>query len=877
MGIFSNKKERKEFFDHIEEELISDETDKPIPTVTDAPHTLTPDEVSFNFGVNNPKQETFLPKDKTPLEALRERMKVAQSSAASEQHDKPVTFVPKPKAPDNMQMQIDIEAVTERSLLQKCKPYTLDEKGHDVSLDVSPLYELESVAQILKNENDKAFKEITEKYHLTTENGKSSKSKENKKPVTVKSEPIPSAVAPEKEKPDIRADKYAQMVSKSLEDKTYPEPQADESNIQFISDIDSNKETFSAPDTSDASATGTIKFTPVKDYVSNTQTIKISSMTRPLDIKDELIPNTSEDTVEDTAGKLNETSFEQYSPSEEYTDISQAKRFVKKLSLKKRRAFLQSTASGCALFLLLLFLFPTLNDLTLQYPFAFSVFFAVILTLSFICNVDMILSFKDIFTNKASPDILSSLAYISTIILNISAVKKEKSPYEMVLLCAIVIFARSLTKFFKASLMLSNFKQIATKRPKKAAALIADQATSFAMANNSVEGDALIAAPKRTEFVDDYFKYSEYGEILKGKLGIASVIIVLLSAIMFIAAYKFFDSSFSALIFPSAMCCFAALPILFAVDTLPLFCAAKTLNKKGAAILGLVGAEKLEDANCAVVSSSDLFPIDTITLHSMKVLADNDIDTTIMKATSLTGSVNSPLYPVFSKIAGTNSSYVTPDSDTVKYEEHLGLSGWVDNKLLFIGNRTLMEAHGISVPSIELDKKILKEGYFPVYIADAAKACALIIVEYNVSEEIASQVRKLTNSGITLLVSNNDPNITEEMICDYFGLYDDSVKIMSNAGNHIYKTAIKKAERCTAAAAFRGVPFTLVSILNCAARIKKSNLILKMFYLALALTGITLFIYLSFAGGTEPQIAFPLIYGISATLVSFIAFCFKKP
>lgn len=35
----------------------------------------------------------------------------------------------------------------------------------------------------------------------------------------------------------------------------------------------------------------------------------------------------------------------------------------------------------------------------------------------------------------------------------------------------------------------------------------------------------------------------------------------------------------------------------------------------------------------------------------------------------------------------------------------MGISGWVDNKLLFVGNRTLMEAHGIEVPSVETTAK----------------------------------------------------------------------------------------------------------------------------------------------------------------------------
>lgn len=43
--------------------------------------------------------------------------------------------------------------------------------------------------------------------------------------------------------------------------------------------------------------------------------------------------------------------------------------------------------------------------------------------------------------------------------------------------------------------------------------------------------------------------------------------------------------------------------------------------------------------------------------------------------------------------------------------------------------------------------------------------------------------------GITMLIDSSDPNLTEEMICDYMGLYDDSVKVMSTAGCHMYKNS----------------------------------------------------------------------------------------
>lgn len=295
-------------------------------------------------------------------------------------------------------------------------------------------------------------------------------------------------------------------------------------------------------------------------------------------------------------------------------------------------------------------------------------------------------------------------------------------------------------------------------------------------------------------------------------------------------------------------------------------------------IAGKIAAEKLESANAAVLSSLDIFPAGTVTLQSLKVLCDNNVDDTLLRAASLTDAVGSTLAPIFKSIVGTNSSYSVPDSDTVKYEERLGLSGWVDDELLFIGNRTLMEAHGIDVPSIEIDRKILRNGYFPVYVASGGSAYALLIIQYNVDPVVTHELRKLISTGVTLLVDNCDPNINEEMICDYIGLYEDSVKIMTNAGVHMYKNAVTPAKACSAPAIFRGKSLNLITLINCAADMKKSNLLLILAYTVFLVIGTVLFIYTSFSGnGSIPSGMTILMYHLFSSVISLLMFMIKKP
>ena len=428
------------------------------------------------------------------------------------------------------------------------------------------------------------------------------------------------------------------------------------------------------------------------------------------------------------------------------------------------------------------------------------------------------------------------------------------------------------------SVMLSNLKQIATPNSKKAISLIMDEATTFAMAKDAIIGDVLVATPLTTETVTDFMKYSKFGKFMNGKLPIVTAISLGLALICGLAGASLFGETIYGIYTAAAVLCITASPIIFLIESMPLNSAAKRLNPKGAMIAGKTAAERLEMANAVVLTSNDLFPVGTVTLHSMRVLSENPIDDTIVRAASLTDAVNSPLTNIFKEIAGTNADYSLPDSDTVKYEDRLGISGWVDDELLFIGNRTLMEAHNIAVPDVKVDKKILERGYFPVYIASGNKAMALIIVQYSADPNVVYELRKITDAGVTLLVSNCDPNITSDMICDYLGLYSDSVRIMSNAGIHMYKNAVMPTETCSAPATFKGKPINFISVMNCASGIKKSITLLNILYVLALCFGLVMFAYLSFSGGAAPLSAGTIIlYELGIILFTLLIYQAFKP
>ncbi len=853
MKFFSKNKEPDNF------EFIDEESFMPKKTpAPENPNVLTVDEV---LGRHIHKAENT--KNTGALDSLKKRM-LSANGTADESAQRPDTVIAHTAVPKADNEKTEEEAP--KTLLEKCRPFILDEKGKDTSKDIPPSYKLESVADILKKNNESTVDSFNQKYDFDADYlGRYVEKKlaEEKAPKKVAPTPAP---APKPEIKTVSTDTIPITAIKNAQ-----------TNVSFtISDIDPLEKP--TPAKAEAASNATITFTPVANG-DTAPIIMVSSKTQQLDLTGEMAA------IEDISSsstlnrvELEKSDFDDFVPQNEIKSEIDSKRFVRAYSVKKRNAFLASSASIFFTFLLLIMKMPFMTGAVLSQTKPTMIICASFLGLIAVANGDMFLSLSGLFKRRSDADVLASLSSLFVFAYSIFGIIKGEIITDLCLLCGISLSLRAIGQFQKYSYLLSNLKQISKKSPKKAIRLLSDPAVTYSMAKNSIEGDTLIAAPQQSDRIDDYIKYSTYGTFLNGKLPIITVVSLLLSALTFFATSKYFGGMFYGIYAAAAVQCFASLPAVFLIDNLPLFQASKKLNRQGAMISGKAGAEHIELANAIVLNSDDLFPSGTVTLHNMKVLSENNMSDTILRAASLTRELSSPLFNVFREIAGEENMQNLPVSDTVKYEERMGISGWVDNQLLFIGNRTIMEAHGIAVPDIETDRKILRSGYFPVYVASNDTAVALLMVQYSVSPTVAKELHNLTKIGVTLLINNTDPNLSNEMICDYLGLYEDSVMVMTAAGCNMYKNTSVPIESCSAPAAFRGKPISLAKIINCANRIRRSNTAITVMYILSAVLGVLMFAYTSFTStDTLMSGGAVLLYALISTVLTIGIYLTQKP
>ncbi|MBQ4119664.1 MAG: cation-translocating P-type ATPase [Clostridia bacterium] len=851
MKFFSQKKKDDGFIIDApkSEDIITPQSPKVAPA-----HKLTVDEVLGNKVPNAQRYD-----GKSALESLRQRMlQTAEPSAVTDtvplkepEDIKPTKKEAVPEEPKT--------AVTEskKTLLEKCKPFITDSEGNNASHNQAPLYKLQSVAEILENNRQKYIDRLAEQYDITVDD-------------LGKSEPIAQPEPFVKEEPLPNADTEVIEINAFFENV--------QSSVPFnVTELQTEIEPTEQGNSLEEA--GTITFTPISDEQTKKAKVMVTSNTQSIDLTGEIVPVENYENI--SSGEtieLEKSEFEDFVPEEEIENESNIKKYIRKFSIAKRRGFLVTVFSFFITVILAFMKLPFMSGLVLGKTMPTMIVCTSLTFISILLNCDMFLSLKTVFSKKSVADVCPSIASLLVLAYAVMGILTGEIVLDTILLLSGILSLRALSKFRKESYMLSNLRQISKEGTKNAVRLIDDSTVTFAMSKNRIEGDALIAAAQQCNRVSDFIKYSTYGSFLNGKMPIITILSLIMAIVSAIAAANYYNGVVFGLYAAACILCFASLPSVFFINNFPLYAAAKKLNKKGSMIAGQTAAAHIEMANGLMLNSIDIFPKGTVTLHQMKVLSENNLDRTILRAASLTESLNSPLANIFKSITGDSNIDSLPDSDTIKYEERMGISGWVDDELLFIGNRTLMQAHGIDVPDIEVDRKILRSGYFPVYVASTDKVCALLVVQYNVDPDVAYELRKLSKAGVTMLVNNTDPNINEEMICDYLGLYSDSVMIMTNAGYHMYKNTAVKRDSFSAPAVFRFGNISIARIMNCASKIKRSNTILTVMYIISAVLGIMFFAYSSFAGSTTIVGGTTiLLYSLICTAVSYIAYLFEKP
>lgn len=723
------------------------------------------------------------------------------------------------------------------SLLAKCMPFISDEQGNSY-VEEKPDYTLQSVENIIESAERRADERIARMYNL--------------KPSDIQKigSDTPAEVKGPEEKPKLRLEETSFKKPLKIGDVAVSSSKYD--TVSFPKLSKTLFDDFSARRT-DADGDEKVAVPYSKVSLSETNHTIIIPDLSPKTTPDQVFEDISSRSIpaEDiwSSSKKPKNKVKSLSPEvpeikvDEFRGAADINRVGSDLKLdlfmSKIRLFLTFILSAVAVALHL----PVFEEILS--PVA-SVVAIACFSLGLIVNYNVFGSFKGAFTKNTKAELPLVFALILMTLYFVVGIITASYPYEYAFLPLVSLLVFDYCSYRKASAIFGNFKIVASRKGKQAVTLIDDPATTSAMARSSVKGEVVAASSTPVDEFSDFLRNTLSDRCLSSKAGVFTVVSLIAAAIVALVVGVSHASFSNALLAAAVVMCFSAAPSLFIADMLPFAGLCDRLHRLKAGVCSKFSAEQIEHSNAVVVSSHNLFPSGCIKLYNMSPLSANPIDETITLAASVAYEANSPLYPLFASILTDETELF--EADSVKYEENLGISGWADDRHIMIGNRSLMEAHGVRVPALDVDRKILHKGFFPVYLACDQRACAMFVVKYSVDRDIETELGRLADRNVMILVENCDPNITEQMLCDYYSLYPDSLKILDHNGTHKHKTATAPRDTASAHAFHKGSALGFLSAVSGSFRLRTLSNVLYVLHIITMVVTWLLFACLSLGG-----------------------------
>ena len=466
---------------------------------------------------------------------------------------------------------------------------------------------------------------------------------------------------------------------------------------------------------------------------------------------------------------------------------------------------------------------------------AINIIGVVMLVLAMLVNFKTFAASARLYYGQKTIDVIPAASALVSLIYAAVTVSNSSHPSLILVPAAASALAfNELGHSARFSSVISGFSRIATSTRKKAVTLHDCDLLAKNIAGREIEGDVLLASSKKTTVIDGFINNSFAPNPFDRKLLSAAVAAAVAAVAALVFGYLKTGSLAKAAVFIPFALCAANIPVFSLTSALPIKKLAESFSEEcGGAFGGYRAIDSLSECNAVSLDAIDLFPKGTVILSKMHILGMNEIDKTLIRAAALSVEAESPIGAMLKKLIGGDVKEF-PAVEAFKYEKGMGISGWVDGMNILVGNRDLMIGHNIKLPPVSVDNKILTAGFFPVYIACDQNPCALLIVKYVPNERVAFDLQNACRLGVSVFVRSTDPNVTSQMIADYFGVYDDCVSVMSKPAAEMYADCAEYSERCAAPAAFRGSSHALLKLVNASCAVKSMLKILSFLFAVIA-------------------------------------------
>jgi|GEM_PF-868260 len=472
------------------------------------------------------------------------------------------------------------------------------------------------------------------------------------------------------------------------------------------------------------------------------------------------------------------------------------------LARRLRNGQMRITASGIITTLLFLVFFgAAVFDLTILSPGVYVTITAILLIAQLAVHyqtvIDGILSLVRLQGSVEGGAAAAGVVAIAHTLLqftDLSAINESG----MVLFAPVAaagLFLCAVGQYLREMYINSNFKFVSGRGEKYAAALIDDPQCAREIGQSTVAiGEPEIGYYRPVSFLTRFLEMSyrdtdtldALGRFVPLMIGFSAVVAIIYAVL---SSGNLWRNSLSVF---SACVCFSV-PVMSAVAmSAPLLRAAARVLNNGGMLVGWQAVTQFGGAHALAADALEIFPRNSVRLHEIKTFSGARIDESILDAAAVSIASGGPLSGIFLRVIQDRTDLLG-DVDTLVYEQDMGMSGWVGGRRVLIGNRLLLQNHGVDVPSGDYEQRYTQNGRKTVYLSTAGELCAMFVVSYTADPAIADALGQMTGAGVTLLIRTCDPNITEELICDVYKLKSYYVEVMGAAGGRRYESLVNNA------------------------------------------------------------------------------------
>ena len=390
--------------------------------------------------------------------------------------------------------------------------------------------------------------------------------------------------------------------------------------------------------------------------------------------------------------------------------------------------------------------------------------------------------FRSLFSFRPDRDILPALCFTVTLLHSaaMSALKDAfLSPniqlYLPLGLLSLAVCCAGRLNLLKAAFR--NLRMIQAEGGKYVPHKISDSRLAGELTRGMIDQFPVTAVNQRSDGLRDFLKFSfsaDRSDLLSRNL---AVIGLCAAAVCGVFTYLFNrDVPFA---FTAATVSFGVFaPAMNALITaFPLKNVSGLMARAGGMVASEKSALEYENVNSVLLDAQSLFPPSMVVLSGIKTFAGMRIDEAIVDAASVLREAGSIFSGIFFKMIGGNVSLLRP-VEQLSYEDNLGLSAWVNNKRLLIGNREFLENHGVTMPSEDYEKRFIAEGSELLYLASAGDLTAVFVVSIHASIQTEDACQMLADNGIGMSVRTIDPIVRPEILEKLFSVAPYFFKIV---------------------------------------------------------------------------------------------------